>query len=241
MIVKQEGLTYRGTKITVGDEPKLKRYLLNECAKELDKWGFQEISMPVIQYKDTFSSKVGEENRNMMLEVKDRSDRSLVLAPEYTAVIQKAARILYPNKQRGKLFYIAECFRGENVQYGRYRQFTQLGVEILNHPVDQASYLLTLARALIAHFYSPIDKTDFGQYLQPTFTVDTEAKRGLDYYLDPKTKLPGKGFEIHCDLLGTASQICGGGAYEGGQGFALGIDRLLLLKEKVDARSFVVG
>ena len=46
----------------------------------------------------------------------------------------------------------------------------------------------------------------------------------LDYYKE------GKGFEITCDDLGSSKQVCGGGEYDGGIGFAIGIDRILTLK-----------
>ena len=48
-----------------------------------------------------------------------------------------------------------------------------------------------------------------------------EILKGLDYYKE------GKGFEITCEALGSSKQICGGGSYEGGMGFAIGIDRIL--------------
>jgi len=53
------------------------------------------------------------------------------------------------------------------------------------------------------------------------FVCNTDVTRGLDYYKN------GKGFEIVCDELGSSKQICGGGEYEGGIGFAIGIDRLI--------------
>ncbi len=51
--------------------------------------------------------------------------------------------------------------------------------------------------------------------------VNTDVTRGLDYYKN------GKGFEITCDSLGSSKQVCGGGEYDGGIGFAIGVDRLL--------------
>jgi len=51
--------------------------------------------------------------------------------------------------------------------------------------------------------------------------VNVDVTRGLDYYKG------GKGFEITCQALGSSKQICGGGEYNGGIGFAIGIDRLL--------------
>jgi len=53
------------------------------------------------------------------------------------------------------------------------------------------------------------------------YIINNDVKRGLDYYKD------GKGFEITCEKLGSSKQICGGGEYDGGVGFAIGIDRLI--------------
>ena len=62
------------------------------------------------------------------------------------------------------------------------------------------------------------------EIITTSYEVNTDATRGLDYYKG------GKGFEIACPELGAQKQICGGGSYEGGIGFAIGIDRLLILK-----------
>ena len=58
-------------------------------------------------------------------------------------------------------------------------------------------------------------------YCLPEYEMHNSVKRGLDYYI-------GDGFEATCDKLGAQKQIAGGGAYEGGQGFAIGLDRLCL-------------
>jgi histidyl-tRNA synthetase len=108
-----------------------------------------------------------------------------------------------------KLFYIGECFRGEKPQAGRYRQFTQFGVEVINPTEDMTDEMLEIATKLI-------------ELATDNYEVNLDATRGLDYYKG------GKGFEIACPELGAQKQICGGGSYEGGIGFALGICRLIL-------------
>ncbi len=76
------------------------------------------------------------------------------------------------------------------------------------------------------------------KYLQAVglaFELDNTLVRGLDYY----TKTA---FEIQCDLLGAQSAVCGGGRYDGlveevggdptpGIGFAIGMERVLILLE----------
>lgn len=105
---------YKGTRILVGNE---KRNLLNKMIERLIKAGYQEIQIPIIQSQEMFVSKVGAENQNMMFNFKDRGDRDICLAPEYTAVVQQLAKTTYKFEKNVKLFYVQECFRGEKPQF----------------------------------------------------------------------------------------------------------------------------
>jgi histidyl-tRNA synthetase len=63
----------------------------------------------------------------------ERGDTNYVLRPEVTAPVVRAF-LQHHLEQRGgvqKLFYIGPCFRAEQPQKGRYRQFHQFGVEIM--------------------------------------------------------------------------------------------------------------
>lgn len=210
--------TYKGTRILVGNE---KRELIDKMIAMLRKFGFDEISIPVIQHQALFEGKVGAENNNLMFNFKDRGDRDICLAPEYTAVVQQLANSVYKHEKDVKLFYIQECFRGEKPQAGRYRQFTQLGVEILHPTEDYTEYLSKLAVSLITNIITRCPSVWYQNVWMPNFSVNKDVSRGLDYYIG------GKGFEISYELLGAQKQICGGGMYDGGMGFAIGIDRLL--------------
>jgi len=210
MEIKLES-TYKGTRILFGDLAKKKRHFINKMSEILILNGYQEIMIPIIQKQETFSNKVGDENQNMMFSFKDRGDRNVCLSPEYTAVVQQMSTEIFKFQKDIKMFYVGECFRGEKPQSGRYREFTQLGVEILNPSRDYSDDLVEIAKTLIE-----ISTKDY--------EVNREAKRGLDYYKN------GVGFEISCQQLGAQKQVCGGGSYDGGIGFAIGIDRLILLK-----------
>ena len=194
---------YKGTRIILGNK---KRNLINKMIEILQKNDYQEIQIPIIQYQEIFKNKVGVENNNLMFNFKDRGNREICLAPEYTAIIQKLAKTTFKNEKDVKVFYVAECFRGEKPQAGRYRQFTQLGVEIIN-PTEIGML--------------PLLASDLINIVTKEFDINFDVTRGLDYYKE------GKGFEIVCEQLGSSKQVCGGGEYEGGVGFAIGIDRLL--------------
>jgi histidyl-tRNA synthetase len=209
--------TVKGTRILVAESANKKRDLINSMIQTMRQLEFDEIILPIIQFQETFSGKVGGENQKMMYTFQDAGGRDLCLAPEYTACIMKLSQTTYKFQKDVKIFYVAECFRGEKPQAGRYRQFTQFGVEILNptnRPEEWSSYnkyLIQIAKALISKVTND-------------YIVDESAIRGLDYYKD------GQGFEIRCEKLGAQKQICGGGEYPGGIGFAIGIDRLLMIK-----------
>jgi histidyl-tRNA synthetase len=198
---------YKGTQIILGNK---KRILINSMINTLIQENFVEISFPIIQLTENFENKVGDENRNMMFTFTDRGERNVCIAPEYTALVQKLALDRFKYEKNMKLFYVQQCFRGEAPQAGRYREFTQLGIEILNPTQDYSGYLKDLAVKLL-------------DGIPGVFELNSDVTRGLDYYEN------GKGFEIKCDSLGSSKQVCGGGAYQGGIGFALGIDRLLLI------------
>jgi len=199
---------YKGTRILVGNT---KRDFINKMCNYLIEKGYDEISMPIIQMQETFRNKVGEENNNLMFNFTDRGDRDLCLAPEYTALIQILSNTAYKFQNDVKLFYVQECFRGERPQAGRFRQFTQFGVEVLNPKNIDLYDLMPIAHDLVKFF--DLNSEDF--------KFNTDVVRGLDYYKN------GKGFEVTCDKLGSSKQICGGGEYDGGVGFAIGVDRLI--------------
>lgn len=199
---------YKGTRVLVGNT---KRDIINSCISGVLKpKEFQEINIPIIQKSELFKDKVGDENNNMMYTLTDRGNRDLCLSPEYTAIIQKLTETVYKQSSDVKLFYLGECFRGEKPQQGRYRQFTQLGVEVLN-PVNFTMETLKSMALKLCSIINP-------DYI---YELHNGVSRGLDYYEE------GKGFEIVVEELGSSKQVCGGGKYTNGYGFAIGLDRIL--------------
>jgi histidyl-tRNA synthetase len=213
MEIKQD-FVYKGTRILFNDKARTKRSILNIFSKYLIKKGFKEIFIPIIQFQESFRDKVGD-NKNLMFNFKDRGDREICLAPEYTAICQQLSTTQFKYEKDVMLFYIGECFRGEKPQKGRYRQFTQFGIEILNPTKDYSNFIKQIAENLL-------------KQLNLDFKTNTNVTRGLDYYER------GKGFEIEIESLGAQKQICGGGKYENGIGFAIGIDRLLELNVNLE-------
>lgn len=150
---------------------------------------------------------MGREILGQMYVFPDKKGRNLCLRPEGTATCQLLARGPWKDRKDAKIWYETRCWRYERPQAGRYREFTQVGVEILN-PKEDTAFLISIARAMVA-------------LATPNFEVTENVKRGLAYYVED-------GFEILCPSLGAQKQVCGGGRYAEGFGFAVGLDRLVL-------------
>ena len=140
----------------------------------------------------------------------DRKGRSLCLRPEGTATCQILARETFRQEKDVKLWYETRCWRYERPQAGRYREFTQFGVEVLNPTTDFRDELVVLAQQMVGRFTSDLE-------------VAGQVQRGLAYYTE-------SGFEITCPQLGAQKQVLGGGRYAEGIGFAVGVDRLMLVQ-----------
>jgi histidyl-tRNA synthetase len=113
------------------------------------RYGFGEIRTPIFEDTSLFARGVGEETDIVSKEMYTWEDRaraqsekaqSLTLRPENTAGVVRAyiEHNLGDSGQLQKLFYIGPQFRRERPQRGRYRQFWQIGAEVLG-PVTSGS------------------------------------------------------------------------------------------------------
>ena len=118
-------------------------------------YGYHEVRTPLLEHTELFVRTVGESTDIVgkeMYTFPDRKGRSLTLRPENTAPVARA--FLEAGLQAGplpvKLFYVGPQFRYERPQKGRYRQFHQIGAELLGDasPWSDAELLLMLDRFL---------------------------------------------------------------------------------------------
>jgi len=103
------------------------------------RYGFTEIRTPVMEPTELFVRGIGDETdivSKEMFTFQDRKGRSLTLRPENTAGVARAVveRRLFESPVHARLYYIGPQFRYERPQKGRYRQFHQIGVEVLGDP-----------------------------------------------------------------------------------------------------------
>ncbi len=102
-------------------------------------YGYTEIRTPILEPTELFVRGIGGETDIVAKEMytfPDRKGRSLTLRPENTAGVARAVveHRLHDSPLHRRLYYIGPQFRYERPQKGRYRQFHQIGVEVLGDP-----------------------------------------------------------------------------------------------------------
>lgn len=135
----------RGTRDLLPPDTGLWNYVESIAREIFRAYNFQEIRTPIFESTELFARGVGEETDIVSKEMytwEDRgraeSDRgqSLTLRPENTAGVVRAyiEHKLWERPGVQKLYYIGPQFRRERPQKGRYRQFYQIGAEIIGPP-----------------------------------------------------------------------------------------------------------
>ena len=129
--------------------------LFAKCAGRLSAAGYGRLETPAFEDTELFARGVGESTdivQKEMFTFEDMGGRSLTLRPEGTAPICRAyvEHGMHKRPQPVKLWYWGPFFRHEAPQAGRFRQFTQVGAEVLgsDDPAVDAEVIAVLADLL---------------------------------------------------------------------------------------------
>ncbi len=125
----------RGTHDLIGDDLRRHRHVAETARRIAATYGFDEWITPIFEDTRVFSRTLGETSDVVMKEMytfDDRGGDSVTLRPEGTAGV---CRALVTNgltqSLPQKVFYAGPMFRYERPQKGRYRQFHQIGIELI--------------------------------------------------------------------------------------------------------------
>lgn len=126
----------KGTRDLLPEDTYKWQYVEGVIKEILENAGMKEIRVPVFEYTELFQRGVGETTdvvQKEMYTFMDKGDRSITLRPEGTAgVVRSYIENGMSNMPSPiKLWYNMPMYRYENVQKGRYREFRQIGMEII--------------------------------------------------------------------------------------------------------------
>src|SRR5690242_170811 len=110
---------------------------VEQAAREVfHTYSYGEIRLPIFEPTELFARSVGLDTdivSKEMYSFEDRDDSSISLRPEATASVVRAyiEHGMQTLPGNVKLYYMGPMFRRERPQKGRYRQFYQIGAEVL--------------------------------------------------------------------------------------------------------------
>ncbi len=138
------------------------QFIENAARRVFQIYGFAEIRVPVVEKTELFCRSIGETTdivEKEMYTFEDKSGNSLTLRPEGTAPVMRSyiQNKLYAQDPIAKLYYLGPMFRYERPQKGRYRQFHQIGAEVIGveDPKIDAQVL-----AMLSHFFEEAGISD---------------------------------------------------------------------------------
>jgi len=122
----------RGTRDFGPTEMAKRRKVESAMRDACHRFGFGEVVTPTFETSELFTLRSGPGIIDEMYVFKDKGDREMALRPEITAsVVRFFVNDLSTQPRPLKLYYVGNCFRYENPQSGRYREFFQIGAELI--------------------------------------------------------------------------------------------------------------
>jgi histidyl-tRNA synthetase len=132
----------RGTQDLLPDTARRHRRVSETARAAAALYGFAEIATPIFEFTEVFARPIGEHTdivSKEMYNFTDRGGEEVTLRPENTAGVVRA--VLSNGLTQStplKFFYSGPMFRYERPQKGRFRQFHQIGVELIGVATPQA-------------------------------------------------------------------------------------------------------
>ena len=125
----------RGTQDWFGEQQRYYTFIKKVSRHIFRHYGFTRISTPMMEMRDLIVRSVGKHTdvvSKELYEFQDKKGRDLVLKPESTAGVMRAyLENFTQDPQPVYLYYVEPHFRYDRPQKGRYRQFHQIGAEII--------------------------------------------------------------------------------------------------------------
>jgi histidyl-tRNA synthetase len=136
MTEKRQFRAIKGTRDILPPDSTLWNRVEQTAREVFESYGFRDIRLPIFEETELFARSIGADTDVVgkeMYTFVDRGEESVSLRPEATASVARAYIEHGMQTLPGdvKLYYVGPMFRRERPQKGRYRQFFQVGAEVL--------------------------------------------------------------------------------------------------------------
>jgi len=120
--------TVKGTRDFLPEEMVKREFLINTMKKVFEKYGFEPIETPCIEYEATLKQKYGEEER-LIWKFEDLGGRKCALRYDLTVPLSRVMAMNPRIQKPFKRYQIQPVWRYEKPQKGRYREFYQCDID----------------------------------------------------------------------------------------------------------------
>ena len=141
--------TPKGFRDFLGAEARLRQNLISKFVATFERFGFEPLLTPALEYAEVLKGKYGEEEK-LIYEFEDRGGRQVALRYDQTVPL---ARVVaqYPTLTKPyKRYQIQPVWRAESPQKGRYREFLQVDIDTIGttSPLSDAEIIACVTATL---------------------------------------------------------------------------------------------
>ncbi|MCL5074640.1 MAG: histidine--tRNA ligase [Chloroflexi bacterium] len=124
----------KGTRDFLPQQMILRQYIIGTLKELFERYGFEPLETPAIEYAETLEGKSGEEADELMYKFEDRGGRRIGLRYELTVSLARVVA-MYPELVKPfKRYQMAPVWRADKPQKGRYREFWQCDIDTIGTP-----------------------------------------------------------------------------------------------------------
>ncbi len=164
----------KGTRDLLPEEMAKRRWVFERIREVFERYNFHEVLTPTFEYTELFKLRSGEEVVEQLYAFDDKGGRNLSLRPDMTSSVARLYVNSFQNAPKPvKWYYIANMFRYEEPQSGRFREFWQAGVELIGSARVEADAEVI---ALFVESYLATGLEDFTVNIGDRVLLDEFAK-----------------------------------------------------------------
>lgn len=189
----------KGMRDFLPEQMLLREQIIGVLRAVFERYGFEPIETPVVEYLETLTGKYGEDEK-LIYQFKDRGDRDVGLRYDLTVPLARyianhRSKLTFPFKR----YHIAPVFRADRPQAGRYREFWQGDVDIIGtrSMIADAELIAIWAEVLtalnVSNFVIQISHRRLLQSLAELAGVPTEQAATVYRAIDKRDKLGREG------------------------------------------------
>ncbi|MDP3940923.1 MAG: histidine--tRNA ligase [bacterium] len=142
--------TLKGFRDFLPKDARKRQYVIGKLRAVFEKYGFEPLETPALEYEEILMGKYGEGGDKMMYRFEDNGGRRVAMRYDQTVplsrvVAQYLNEITFPFKR----YQIQPVWRAENTQKGRFREFTQCDIDTVgaNSALADAEVLATVVES----------------------------------------------------------------------------------------------